>query len=72
MTGMLTIMSCSNKPENLSEDLMLEQNWQIISSADISEDGSDISTLETIRGYNFFSSAKYSNIIYEIFTYIIN
>jgi len=43
IAGLLTILSCSQVPQNYSENLVLEKNWQVISSADISVDGSIIS-----------------------------
>ena len=54
IAGLLIIVSCDQVPQNLSDDLILDGNWQVMSSADISVDGSIISSSEigTDNWYN--------------------
>jgi len=44
MAALMTLMACDKKPQDSSEDILLEDNWQIISSADLEEDGESISS----------------------------
>lgn len=54
MAGMLIMVACDKGPRDFSEDLNLEENWQVFSSADIAVDGSEISTnkLSLDKWYN--------------------
>jgi len=48
LAGLLTIVSCTKDVQDLSEDLILAENWQVISSANVSVEGSIISESDFI------------------------
>ena len=54
VAGALTVVSCTNDVQDFSKDLILEKNWQVFSSADVSVDGSIISESDFItdKWYN--------------------